>query len=90
MKVNRRIGLTRLGFLGPHEANGYYEVTIVIETVPDWRIVLDHKKIGVYAKKGEMFYIEFDGVFTLEANKYYSIGFMLNVSRNIYEVVKAA
>lgn len=79
MKVNQRIGLTGLGFLGPFLSDGYFKATIVIESVPKWRIVLDHAKFSVYAKQGEIFYINFDKMFTMEADTYYSIGFMLDV-----------
>ncbi|XP_035716572.1 uncharacterized protein LOC110860868 [Folsomia candida] len=76
--VNRRIALTGLGFLGPYLADGSFRVSIIIETVPDWKTILETGKFEVYAKKREIFYVDFDKPFTMEANKCYSMGYKLD------------
>lgn len=81
-RVNRKIGVVGLGFFGPHLVNlASYDVAITIEDLRQRsRRIFATEFYNVPAFKSQMFYVTFDNMIVLEPNRFYNIGFQLDVS----------
>lgn len=79
--MNCSIGLTGLGFFGPHEVETTtYDVSIEIQRLSSNQVLFSTAFYRVRAEKGNIFHVTFDNPFIIEPYTFYVIKFQLDVS----------